>query len=157
MTSLLRINLQWSSAKTPIWRWGDYNNSSTWGLPLLPRQLTLLAEVQPHSCWSRLLLTPLFIPGRIDFPWKLSDVRGLLALWCQHSVIPLSVFLYIISGTLSSSFSLFFLTFLSLFSSHFTSSSPSLHLVTSSLGSSFSPTFSADHETTLGLMSGKTH
>lgn len=100
MTSLLRINLPWSTANTPIWRWGDCNNPTTWGLPLLLRLLILMAAVQPHSCLSCLLLTPLFIPGRIDFPWKLSDVKGLLALWCQHSVISLSVFLYIISGTL---------------------------------------------------------
>lgn len=111
MTSLLRTNLLWGSAQTPVWKWGEGNNPTTWGLPLLPRLLTLMAEAQPHSCLSRLLLTPLFIPGRIDFPWKLSDMKGLLALWCQHSVIPLSVFLYSVSGTLFSPRSLF-LTFL---------------------------------------------
>lgn len=113
MTSLRRTNLHWSGAKTLVWRWGDGNNPTTWGLPLLPRLLTLMAEAQPHSCLSRLLLTPLFIPGRIDFPWKLSDMKGLLALWCQHSVIPLSVFLHSVSGTLFSPLSLFFNLFFS--------------------------------------------
>lgn len=149
MTSLPRTNLHWSGARTPVWRWGEGNNPTTWGLPLRARLLTLMAEAQPHSCLSRLLLTPLFIPGRIDFPGKLSDMKGLLALWCQHSVIPLSVFLYSVSGTLFSPLS-FFNLFFSTQTFPLPLPSPG-HIL---LGS-FSPTFSAHPEATHGVMSEK--
>lgn len=82
--------------------------ANTYGV-LLPLCLLMLMDgMRLWSCPSCPLLTPLSRAGRIDFPWKLSDVKRLLALWCQHSVIPLSVFLYIISGTHHSPFFLVF-------------------------------------------------
>lgn len=55
-----------------------------------------MAERRPQSGWSCRLLTPLSIPGRIDFPWMLNDVKGVLALWCQHSVISLSLCIFFV-------------------------------------------------------------
>ena len=68
---------------------------------LLPLCLIMLmAKVRLWSCWSCRLSTPSSAPGRIDFPWRLSDVEGLLLLWCQHSVISPSLSLSIISLSL---------------------------------------------------------
>lgn len=102
-----------------------YEEQSDWVVPFLLFVLMLMGEAWRYGGRCCLLLTPLFIPGRIDFPWKLSDVKGLLALWCQHSVIPLSVFLNIISGTLFSPFSLVVL----IFSPFYLSSLFTLHLL----------------------------
>lgn len=102
-----------------------YEEQNDWVVPFLLFMLMLMGEAWRYGGWSCLLLTPLFIPGRIDFPWKLSDVKGLLALWCQHSVIPLSVFLNIISGTLFSPFSSVVL----IFSPFYLSSLFTLHLL----------------------------
>lgn len=55
-----------------------------------------MAERRPQRGWSCRLLTSLSIPGRIDFPWMLNDVKGLLALWCQHSVISLSLCIFFV-------------------------------------------------------------
>lgn len=95
--------------------------ANTYGV-LLPLCLLMLMDgMRLWSCPSCPLLTPLSRAGRIDFPWKLSDAKRLLALWCQHSVILLSVFLYIISGTHHSPFFLVFSPPLLLFSlPHFT-------------------------------------
>lgn len=99
--------------------------ANTYGV-LLPLCLLMLMDgMRLWSCPSCPLLTPLSRAGRIDFPWKLSDVKRLLALWCQHSVIPLSVFLHIISGAHHSPFFLVFsLPHFLLFSSPLTSLRP---------------------------------
>lgn len=68
--------------------------NETWRELLPLCLLMLMVDARLQSRRSCLLLTPLSIPRRIDFPWKLSDVERLLALWCQHSFICLFLYLH---------------------------------------------------------------